>query len=430
MTLAIDLCSAASSRKCGTMSPPSLYDHITVSLQQSELTYAVSLIRELARKGQLDGKSNELALQLPMNAAHLKRVIDANPKLKDVMEGQNEDAALQFAAVSNLKERNRLRASVMDLREVMGDREDIEAAEERLDDTVEKEAEVRRRGSVAMQGSHLLVFHDQADKGYREQTEMVYGLGVDDVTKRVTVVFRGSRTPSDWAQNKKFFGVEIANPVKKFKEFSSDKSVPDKVFVHEGFHEYLHREDGTPKGIFEALLPILESKPGYFLNITGHSLGGGLASLFAVEAASRDDIPKPVFCVTHAQPLVGDARLSHSVAKLAENKLLYLLRTRNSEDGVPAVPAFSPKPNFAYTHLGTELKMYDDDRPETIKLTKSQPRFRNKLLNTKAMVVLFVIKTGQDKQKRAHTLGEHFRRIKMYKEEITGLGKDLEAVCS
>ncbi|KAL7539280.1 hypothetical protein ACHAXR_009144, partial [Thalassiosira sp. AJA248-18] len=164
--------------------------------------------------------------------------------------------------------------------------------------------------------------------------------------------------------------------------------------------------------------------------ITGHSLGGALASIFAVSAACRDDIPKPVKCITHAQPLVGDKRLLQSVRKLEESKNLLLLRTRNSEDGVPAVPAFSTKPNFTYTHIGMELKMYDDSRSRNIKLSKSEKKVKNFALNFKALIKLFVIKAGQDKQKRAHSLREHFGRLEKYEKEIRSLGEKLEDVYS
>jgi len=406
----------------------SLYDQIKLTLFASELTYAVSLMRELGRRKQLDGDSNEAALQLPMSAQEFHRIINANPKLAVVFEGHNEDAALQFSAVDTMKERNErnlksmtktLRASIRNFQEEMG--------EGVLAGTKEEE---NSSGSDAMQGSELVFFNDQADKGYREQTEIVYGISVDRITQRVNVIFRGSRTPADWAANKNFNGLAVPNPVKDLAQFANDSSLPDEVYIHEGFYEYLHRNDGTDMGVFENLMPILEKHPGFSLLVTGHSLGGALASLFAVSAACRDDIPKPVQCITHAQPLVGDKSLLQSVRKLEESKHLLLLRTRNCEDGVPAVPAFSPKPRFTYTHIGMELKMYDDNRSKNIKLSKSEKKVKNFALNFKALIKLFVIKAGKDRQRRAHSLREHFLRIEKYEKEIRSLGEKLEDVYS
>mmetsp|Transcript_13340 Transcript_13340/g.20317 ORF Transcript_13340/g.20317 Transcript_13340/m.20317 type:complete len:134 (+) Transcript_13340:155-556(+) len=59
--------------------------------------------------------------------------------------------------------------------------------------------------------------------------------------------------------------------------------------------------------IVDQVVEVLKSNPGFKLYVTGHSLGV-LSSLFAFMASSRDDIPKPVTCVSVASPYVGDKR--------------------------------------------------------------------------------------------------------------------------
>lgn len=146
------------------MMKESLYDQIKLSLLLSELTYALSLVRELARRNQLDGDDNEAALQLPMSASEFQRIINNNPKLTSIFEGQNEDAAMQFSAVDQMKEaemmrmRKDLRSSMRDYKDEMG------------------------RGigrNIADKHSDVVFFKDQSDKGYREQTEMVFGITVN-----------------------------------------------------------------------------------------------------------------------------------------------------------------------------------------------------------------------------------------------------------
>ena len=146
------------------MMKESFYDQIKLSLLLSELTYALSLVRELARRNQLDGDDNEAALQLPMSASEFQRIINNNPKLTSIFEGQNEDAAMQFSAVDQMKEaemkrmRKDLRSSMRDYNDEMG------------------------RGigrNVADKHSDVVFFKDQSDKGYREQTEMVFGITVN-----------------------------------------------------------------------------------------------------------------------------------------------------------------------------------------------------------------------------------------------------------
>ena len=391
----------------------SLYDQIKLTLLGSELTYCISLMRELGRRNQLVGEgNNEAALKLPINAAEFQEILQANPQLIGVYKGQNEDAELQFKAVDSMKERNMQaasRESIRNLKEEMG--------------TGDVMADTKQVST-----SSLVYFNDQDDKGYREQTEMVYGISVDNACKRITVIFRGSRTPADWAANKNFNGREVPNPVKDLSQFANDSSLPEKVCIHEGFHEYLHSKDGTDEGIFEILTPILKENPGYELWVTGHSLGGALASLFALAAACREDMPKPIKCFTHAQPLVGDKRLLQSVRKLEESNQLLLLRTRNCEDGVPAVPAFSTKPNFTYCHIGMELKFYENGRSKNIKLCKSEKKVKTFALNFKALIKLFVIKAGKDKQRTAHSLREHLVRMMEYEKEIRSLGETLEDI--
>lgn len=146
------------------MMKESLYDQIKLSLLLSELTYALSLVRELARRNQLDGDDNEAALQLPMSASEFQRIINNNPKLTSIFEGQNEDAAMQFSAVDQMKEAEMMRMR-KDLRSSMRDYND----------------EIGRGISrnVADKHSDVVFFKDQSDKGYREQTEMVFGITVN-----------------------------------------------------------------------------------------------------------------------------------------------------------------------------------------------------------------------------------------------------------
>lgn len=146
------------------MMKESFYDQIKLSLLLSELTYALSLVRELARRNQLDGDDNEAALQLPMSASEFQRIINNNPKLTSIFEGQNEDAAMQFSAVDQMKEAEMMRMR-KDLRSSMRDYND------------EMGRGIGR--NIADKHSDVVFFKDQPDKGYREQTEMVFGITVN-----------------------------------------------------------------------------------------------------------------------------------------------------------------------------------------------------------------------------------------------------------
>lgn len=75
-----------------------------------------------------------------------------------------------------------------------------------------------------------------------------------------------------------------------------------------------------------------------------------------------------------------------------------------------------------------ELKLYDDNRSKNVKLSKSEKKVKNFALNFKALVKLFIIKAGQDRQKKAHSLREHLIRLQKYEKEIQSLGEKLEDV--
>ena len=154
----------------------SLYDLIKLTLLASELTYAIGLMRELGRGGQLDGDDNETALKLPFAANDFVNIVENNPELSTVFEGQDEDAALQFAAAAEMKKRNdrgfRMNAK-RDLRSSIRNFRDSVGASRHQGSLLGDGG----RGSIA--GSKMVYFNDQAERGYREQTEMVYGISVD-----------------------------------------------------------------------------------------------------------------------------------------------------------------------------------------------------------------------------------------------------------
>ena len=98
-------------------------------------------------------------------------------------------------------------------------------------------------------------------------------------------------------------------------------SLTEFIQVHHGFKAYLYDplvETNIGDGVREKkplivdmvteVANLLENYPGYQLYTTGHSLGGALATLFAMEAGASKDprIRKPVTCITFASPRVGN----------------------------------------------------------------------------------------------------------------------------
>jgi Lipase (class 3) len=129
----------------------------------------------------------------------------------------------------------------------------------------------------------------------------------------------------------------------------------------------------TYKVILQMLSAIFRKHPDYHLYVTGHSLGGALATMFSVEAAAAGDaneegeyfIPKPVNCVTVGAPKVGNLDFLRAFEILEEQNKLRYIRVVNYRDIVPLSPPqlshncaclFCPRRRFR--HVGLRLKLF------------------------------------------------------------------------
>jgi hypothetical protein len=90
--------------------------------------------------------------------------------------------------------------------------------------------------------------------------------------------------------------------------------------------------------ILEQVQDILLEYPTYRVNTTGHSLGGALATLFAMKACIIDSIPKPVTCINFGSPKVGNSYFRRAISHAEEKGTLRHLRVVNHYDPVPKVP--------------------------------------------------------------------------------------------
>ncbi|KAK6210818.1 hypothetical protein LQW54_005866 [Pestalotiopsis sp. IQ-011] len=93
---------------------------------------------------------------------------------------------------------------------------------------------------------------------------------------------------------------------------------------------------------------------GYNLTVTGHSMGGALASLAAASLAGQGLSPAPY---TYGQPRTGDPAYADFVDSLFPGTLY---RATHANDGVPQIPSQAD----GYRHHGTEYWQSAD--PATI----------------------------------------------------------------
>lgn len=110
--------------------------------------------------------------------------------------------------------------------------------------------------------------------------------------------------------------------------------------VHRGFMRAL-------EGVWIELHTLIEKfhRPGHHVWITGHSMGGALATLTAKRLAA---FMEPVQCITFGQPRVGDPAF-YSNYDVVHHRFV------NEHDVIPKLP---PRGMFTrYWHVGTEERM-------------------------------------------------------------------------
>lgn len=154
-----------------------------------------------------------------------------------------------------------------------------------------------------------------------------------ETKKRITVVFRGSESLSDWYYDLSFFKTYLEK---------------QKVYVHSGFYKQLTYGHEFTK-IKNTIKMELVKNPDYEIFVTGHSLGGALCTLcgFLLSYEIKNDIQ----VISFASPRVGDSkwkRVFDSRANLSH------YRVTNRRDIVTAAPM------AWFEHVGDNIRVKDD----------------------------------------------------------------------
>ena len=188
---------------------------------------------------------------------------------------------------------------------------------------------------------------------------LVYGITSNRLKKRLTVVFRGSVGQADFitCANYRLDGEVFA--------FAGPE-----VKIHAGFASYLFGliEGGETKfrRIVDCLKYYYDNAPpdvrdDFDLYVSGHSLGGALAILFA-SAVAATEASHPVFrkirVVTFAAPLVGNQAFDRAVRNFEKRGTLKLMRISNDGDVIATRHLFREYiANGVNMHLRTDGTM-------------------------------------------------------------------------
>lgn len=165
----------------------------------------------------------------------------------------------------------------------------------------------------------------------RRNVPVYYGFVLES-DEHALVIFRGTQRQAEWINN-------ITALHEDYRHETTQKTYGR---VHAGFHAKYHElTHPTPLEIIRRLPP---SKPCY---ISGHSLGGALATLTAIDAALHLPEHRPQLRLyTYASPRVGNVEFVNAYHQLVPNSY----RIVNLADAVPLMPPRQLE--GIYVHVG------------------------------------------------------------------------------
>lgn len=182
-----------------------------------------------------------------------------------------------------------------------------------------------------------------------QNDELVYGIGVNRTSKRVVVSFRGTDSKKDML---------VDLDIRKYVVVENDTEYE----VHQGLRNYLKgktdqlNDDGPLVSKFEIITNQLEEImekdcEGFDIYITGHSLGGSLATYYGFKLAEKEIFPV-VNVISYASPYVGTKNFQEAFRGLERENKLRHIRISNDNDCIPANPCIG-----GFQHAGVNLQL-------------------------------------------------------------------------
>ena len=396
---------------------PDLYHEASTMLHLSNLIYVLAEIRELARTGALgDSTISSRVLDLPLRLDDAAKILLSEAPLLREKYDDGAHAGLMGAIGSLLGRHEAVAREAALAATADAGKEDAGAAGAfgwianwcggpasadgggGGDDVGDSKTEPGGASMITAVGDS------------RSNEELVYAVGVNHLEGRITVIFRGSATRADFLADSRISLVRAPGP-RSFHGAGGgggaddDDPPDDDVGVHQGFHEYLmgEQKDGRPSKYAEIMAiverslaeaPALASgrRGGYRLYVTGHSLGGALATLFGFYASASPAITAPVTIVSVASPRVGNVGFARAFVGLESRGRVRHLRIANHRDPVTLGPTVSARRALAlsakavsplgylallvtgngeggdeevYYHTGMKMKLLRNASPET-----------------------------------------------------------------
>lgn len=160
-----------------------------------------------------------------------------------------------------------------------------------------------------------------------------------DGTSLGIIAFRGSSSLGDWVQDFRYGLVNYGGSTpEEFRKTAAElPKGPHYPKVHKGFNQYVQSAlalnlDLNQDGQKDDLADLLRQNPKMKVLITGHSLGGAAATLFAERLISQGVAKEQIPVVTFGAPAVGNEAFAQ-----AYGDKINLVRVENKYDIVPKV---------------------------------------------------------------------------------------------
>ncbi|XVF38649.1 hypothetical protein REPUB_Repub20aG0120600 [Reevesia pubescens] len=169
-------------------------------------------------------------------------------------------------------------------------------------------------------------------------------VGVAEDLNAIIIAFRGTQELiiQNWVEDLFWKQLDLNYP-----------GMPD-AMVHHGFYTAYHNTTIRP-GILNAVKEAKEFYGDLDVMVTGHSMGGAMASFCALDLTVNHKV-KNVQAITFGLPRIGNAAFASYYSKFVPNTI----RVTNDHDMVPHLPPYySYFPQKTYHHFPREVWLYN-----------------------------------------------------------------------
>ena len=166
-----------------------------------------------------------------------------------------------------------------------------------------------------------------------------FGFVAQDAAGNAVVAIRGTEGIKEWVQDIKFLAVKCP--------FLAGAGLTEDGFTAV-YQSLRTTQDPGSTRLVDALPGMAFPKPITSLTITGHSLGGALATLLSLDVGANTAFGKILTSITYASPRTGDPSFADTYNQVVPDTTRYA----NRVDIVPKLPV---PPLYEHVSVGVEL---------------------------------------------------------------------------